>query len=129
MIWRLLQSTRTTVLIWAGVLIAAIALLDWRVDLNIYFGFLYVFPMLLAGMVLRAWPILGAALLCTVLSELFDPFRFQMFSALPQDLLVFSALSGMGLLSREVTRGRQRERENLQRVEMEASARRQAEQQ
>lgn len=113
----------------AGVLIAAIALLDWRVDLNIYFGFLYVFPMLLVGMVLPVWPILGVALLCTLLSEFFDPFRFELLAALPQDVLVFSALSGMGLLSREVTRSRQRERENLNRVEQEAAARRQAEEQ
>jgi two-component system sensor kinase FixL len=128
MIWRYLQGTRRAVLARAAVLIAVIALLDWRVDLNIYFGFLYVFPMLLVGTVLSRWPILFVALLCTVLSEFFDPFRFGAL-AVVQDVLVFSALSGMGLLSQEVTRSRQRERENLNRVEQEMSARREAEEQ
>ena len=62
MFWRYLQGTRRVVLLRAAVLIAAIALLDWRVDLNIYFGFLYVFPMLLVGTVLLRWHILSAAL-------------------------------------------------------------------
>jgi hypothetical protein len=112
----------------AAFLIAFIALLDWRVDLNIYFGFLYVFPMLLVGTVLSRWQILSVAFLCTVLSEFFDPFLFGAL-AVAQDVLVFSALSGMGLLSQEVTRSRKRERENLTRVEQEAAARREAEEQ
>jgi len=112
----------------AAFLIAFIALLDWRVDLNIYFGFLYVFPMLLVGTVLSRWPILFVAFLCTLLSEFFDPFLFGAL-AVVQDVLVFSALSGMGLLSQEVTRSRKREREHLTRVEQEVSARREAEEQ
>jgi two-component system sensor kinase FixL len=82
----------------------------------------------LVGAVLSRWPILFVALLCTLLSEFFDPFRFGAL-AVVQDLLVFSALSGMGLLSQEVTRSRKRERENLTRVEQEVSARREAEEQ
>jgi len=129
MFWRYLEGTPRVVLLRAAVLIAAIAVLDWRVDLNIYFGFLYVFPMLLVGTVLLRWQILSVALLCTLLSELFDPFRFEPIESLPRDILAFSALSGMGLLAREVTQSRQREREHLQRVEKEASARREAEEQ
>ena len=39
MIYRYLYGTRRAVLARAGLLIAAIALIDWRVDLNISFGF------------------------------------------------------------------------------------------
>ena len=51
MIYRYLYGTRRAVLARAGLLIAAIALIDWRVDLNISFGFLYLFPILLVGTV------------------------------------------------------------------------------
>ena len=40
----------------AGSLIAMIAVVDWRVQANIAFGFLYLLPMLLMGTVL---PLLG----------------------------------------------------------------------
>lgn len=129
MFWRYLQGSRRAVLARAALLIAGIALLDWRIDLNIYFGFLYVFPMLLAGTVLWRWQILLVAFLCTVLSEFFDPFQFELVASLPRDILAFSALSGMGLLAREATQRREREQENLNRVEKEASARREAEEQ
>jgi two-component system sensor kinase FixL len=116
------------VLVRAAVLVALIALLDWRVDLNVSFGFLYLFPILLAAPVLSRWQILLTALGCTLLSDLLDPFPFAL-AALPQDILVYAALAGTGLFSYEIARSRRREAENLRRVELEAQARRQAEEQ
>ena len=46
---RFFQGNRTTVLVRAGVLIAVIAIIDWHYDVNVAFGFLYLFPMLMAG--------------------------------------------------------------------------------
>ncbi len=115
------SSTRGT-LVQAAVLIAAIALLDWRIDLDISFGFLYLFPILLVGAVLPRWQIVALAVLCTTLSDVFDPFRFTLAVGLPQDILVFSALAGTGLFAYEVTRSRRR-------IEEEAAARREAERQ
>jgi two-component system, LuxR family, sensor kinase FixL len=112
----------------AGALIAVIALLDWRVDLNVSFGFLYVFPMLLLGTVLSVWQITSVALVCTVLADQFDPFPFAL-SVLPQDILVLTALLGSGLFSQQVTKRRKAEAENLHRLETEALARREAEEQ
>ncbi len=106
-----------------------IAIVDWRVDLNISFGFLYLFPVLLVGTVLSRWQILLTALFCTLLSDLFDPFAFTFAAALPQDILVFTSLAGTGLFAFEVTRSRRREAENLRRVESEVAARREAEEQ
>lgn len=129
MIFRYLQGSTRVVLARAGVLIAIIALVDWRVDLNISFGFLYLFPLLLVGTVLARWQIVLAALSCTLLSDLFDPFPFTLATALPQDILVFTSLAGTGLFAYEVTRSRRREAENLRRVEREVAARREAEEQ
>jgi two-component system, LuxR family, sensor kinase FixL len=48
---------------------------------------------------------------------------------LPQDILVFTSLAGAGLYSHEVARNREREKKHLMAVEIEAAARRTAEEQ
>jgi two-component system, LuxR family, sensor kinase FixL len=113
----------------AGALIFTIAVIDWRVQANISFGFLYILPMLLVGTVLPLWTVMLTALLCTVLADLFDPFAFTFSVGLPQDILVFTSLAGTGLYSYEVTRNREREKKHLMTVELEADARRIAEEQ
>src|SRR5579885_628710 len=110
------------VLVQAAILIAAIAVLDWRIDLNISFGFLYLFPILLLGSVLSRWQIVAAAVLCTILSDLLDPFGFSLRVGVPQDILVFTSLAGTGLFVYEITRSRRR-------IQEEAMARREAEKQ
>ncbi|HME46314.1 MAG TPA: hypothetical protein VKF36_24740 [Syntrophorhabdales bacterium] len=52
---RFLQKTPRTVLTSAAILVSIIVLADWRNPVNVYFGFLYVFPMLLVGTVLSCW--------------------------------------------------------------------------
>ena len=129
---RLLRCPRGTpraTLAGAAVLIAVIALVDWRNLVNVYFGFLYVFPMLLVGTVLPYWQITLTAVFCTILAEIFDPFPFLPATALPQDMLLFVALVGMGLFSRQVTVNRLLELENRRKVEKEVAARREAEEQ
>jgi two-component system sensor kinase FixL len=113
----------------AGALIAIIAAVDWRVQANIAFGFLYILPMLLAGTVFPFWSVMLTALICTVLADAFDPFAFTLSVGLPQDILVFTSLAGTGLYSHEVARNRQREKKHLMAVEIEAAARRTAEEQ
>jgi PAS domain S-box-containing protein len=113
----------------AGLLIAIIAAIDWRVDLNFAFAFLYLLPILLAGTVLSRGQVVLTALLCTVLSDFFDPFPFALATSLPQDILVFAALAGCGLFSCEVTKRSRREAEDRHRVELEVTARREAEEQ
>jgi len=123
-----MQGSRRVALVRACVLIAAIALLDWRVDPNLSFGFLYLVPLILLGPVLSRWQVLVAAFVCTFLADFFDPFPFTLL-ALPEDILAFAALSGAGLFSYEIARNRRREAETLSRVEAEAAARREAEEQ
>jgi two-component system, LuxR family, sensor kinase FixL len=113
----------------AGALIAVIGAVDWRVQVNIAFGFLYLLPMLIVGTVLPLWGVMLTALICTVLADAFDPFAFTLAVGLPQDILVFTSLAGAGLYSHEVARNREREKKHLMAVEIEAAARRTAEEQ
>ena len=113
----------------AAALIALIAAVDWRVQANIAFGFLYLLPMLLMGTVLPLWGVMLTALICTGLADAFDPFAFTFSIGLPQDILVFTSLAGTGLYSYEVARNREREKKHLMAVEIEAAARRTAEEQ
>jgi len=129
LIYRYLQGSKKAVLLRAAALIAFVAFLDWRVDLNISFGFLYLFPLILIGTVCERWQVLLFASCCTVLSDYFDPFKFSFVSSLPGDILVFAALAGCGLFSYEISRNRRREAEHLHEVEQEAAARRRAEEQ
>src|SRR5580700_5918556 len=123
------RQTRSHRVALAGLLIAAIAIVDWRVDAPLAFGFLYLFPILIVGGVCPRWATVGTALLCTTLADWFDPYPFTLAMALPQDVLVFTSLAGTGMFAYEITLSRQRERENLRRVERESAARREAEEQ
>ena len=127
MVFRNLQTVSRVIL--AALLIAIIAVIDWRVEVNIAFGFLYIFPILLLGTVMSRWQILLTVLLCTFLADYLDPFPFTFRVALPQDFLVFAALAGTGFFSYEVARRRRQETENLQKVEKEVAGRRDAEEQ
>ena len=113
----------------AGILIVAIAVIDSRVDAPISFGFLYLFPVILLGAVSPRWALVVCAAVCTLLADAFDPFKFDWALSLPQDILVFTSLAGTGLFAFEVSRSRRRQFENLRRVESEAAARREAEEQ
>ena len=86
---------------------AAIAVVDWRIEGNIPLGFLYLFPMLLAGSVLTRWQIAVAAAVCTFLTELFDSFDWYSPAGIPRDILIFAAFFCMGLFVYEVVRSRQ----------------------
>jgi two-component system, LuxR family, sensor kinase FixL len=125
----LLRGSRKAVAIRAVVMLAAIALLDRLVEGNIPLGFLYLFPMLLFGSVLRRWQIAIAAGFCTVLTELFDSFEWSTANGIPRDILIFAAFFCMGLFVYEVTRSRQIAVEHTDALEREARARSEAEEQ
>jgi PAS domain S-box-containing protein len=108
------------VLAQAAALIAMVALADWRLVFNATLGFLYMFPMVLLGTVLRWWQLIIAAAFCTFLSDRLDPFPSDL--QLPRDTLIFLTLVTTGFLSRGVSKG-------YRRVEKEVVARRSAEEQ
>jgi two-component system, LuxR family, sensor kinase FixL len=125
----LLRGTRAAVLTRAVTMIAAIAVVDWRIDGNIPLGFLYLFPMLLVGSVLTRWQVAGVAAFCTVLAELFDSFDWHFPAGLPRDTLIFAAFFFMGLFVYEVTHSRRSAHLHTQEMEHEVLARGEAEEQ
>jgi two-component system sensor kinase FixL len=64
----LLRGSPAAVLSRAALMTVLIAAVDWRIEGNIPLGFLYLFPMLLAGSVLSRWQIAAAAAFCTFLN-------------------------------------------------------------
>lgn len=125
----LLRGTRKAVVIRASVMIAVIAYADWRIETEVPLGFLYLFPMLLAGSVLSRWQIAGAAALCTFLTEAFGSFPWNPTVGLPRDILIFAAFAGMGLLVHELVRARQAALQYLHQIDDESKARQAAEEQ
>ncbi|HVZ23059.1 MAG TPA: PAS domain-containing sensor histidine kinase [Vicinamibacterales bacterium] len=111
----------------AAALAAVIAYLDRQASPSI--GLLYLFPILLVGTVLPRWQIVAAALGCTWLTAIFNPWPLTIGASLAQDALVFVALGGTGLVAYELTRRRREEADHRRVVEHEAAARRQAEEQ
>ena len=79
-----LRGGTKSVLLKAAFLIALIAVADWRADKDVTLGFLYLFPMLMVGSVLRRWQIGLVAALCTLLAELFDSFEWRPSAGIPR---------------------------------------------
>jgi len=129
MLFFLLKGSPRAVLLRAGIMIALIAFADWRIEGNIPLGFLYLFPMLLVGSVLKRWQIAAVAALCTFLAEMFDSFEWFPSPGIPRDILVFSAFLGMGLFVYELVRSRQAALQHVEEIESESDARREAEEQ
>jgi len=123
------RGNTRTILLRAGTLIAAIALLDWRVVGEIPLGFLYLIPMLMVGSVLKPWQIGMVAILCTLLAERFDDLAWNLRAGLSRDVLYFAAFIGTGLFVREISRNRKVAMEHLNEIERQSEARREAEEQ
>lgn len=123
------QGSRRAVLVRAAILLSIIALIDWRVDLNISLGFLYLFPMLMAGSVLSRAQIALMAAVCAALEDFFDPFPWVAAASIPHDILVFAAFLGTGLFAFEMTRNRQQAQRHLAEIKEEAERRHEAQEQ
>ena len=125
----LFGGTKRSVLLRAGFVIVAIALIDWRALDELPLGFLYLLPMLMVGRVLRLWQIAVVAVICTILAELFDPFAWNLRGGIPRDVLYFSSFFCVGLFVYEVHKNRQIVLEHLHEIERQSDARREAEEQ
>ncbi len=125
----LFGGNRKTVLLRAALAIAAVALVDWRIEGNVPLGFLYLFPMLLVGSVLSPWQIAAVSALCTFLTEFFDSFAWYPGTGLPRDILIFAAFFCCGLFVYEVVHSRRVADQHLKQIEAESEARRDAEEQ
>ena len=124
-----LRLSRTNLLLVAATMILTVALIDWRVELNVSFGFLYLFPMLIVGSCLPRWQLALLGGLCTFLAERFAPFTWDPAAGVPRDIFMFAAYFGTGLFAYESARNRRLTEQHVREVEQEAELRRDAEQQ
>lgn len=112
--WMWERRNRTIVLVASGVIVLAIAVMDWWTKPYFSLGFLYLFPIMLAAGFLPRWTIVLLGLACALLSERFsnlDPSDAHIrlgFEAL--------ALCGCGLLTSEVLRNRRLSLESQERI-------------
>jgi PAS domain S-box-containing protein len=111
------------------VAITIIALVDWRYEVDISFGFLYLFPMLMVGAHLTRWQIGAVAALCTGLSEAFGSFPWNAQLGVTRLILTFAAFVGAGVYVYESARNRRLADEHLAELEKQAELRREAEEQ
>jgi PAS domain S-box-containing protein len=125
----LFGGSKRASLIWAGSLIALIAVIDWRVVEDVPLGFLYLLPMLIIGKVLKPWQSGMVAALCTYLTEEFDTFVWNLRTGLPRDVLYFIAFFSIGVFVYEMNRNRQIILAQLHEIERQSEARREAEEQ
>jgi PAS domain S-box-containing protein len=126
---RLLQRSRRSVLLWAGISITAIAVTDWHFEENISFEFLYLFPMLMVGGCLTRWQMALVAALCTTLGEAFDPFPWTVPLGISRVILTFAAFLGAGLYGFESVRSRRASNALLREITKEIELRRSTEEQ
>jgi PAS domain S-box-containing protein len=129
MTFRLSPDNSRSLLLRASLLVLLIALADWRIDVEIPLGFLYLLPMLLVGRVLSRWQICIAAAICTSLTEAFNSLKWTPAVGLPRDILTFAAFCGIGLFVYSVVRSRRTSGEHLRQIEFEVAARKDAEEQ
>lgn len=129
MLSSLFPGSKRATLIWAAALVALIAVLDWHVVEDVPLGFLYLFPMLMVGKVLKPWQTGIAAVVCTYLTEEFDTFAWNLRSGLPRDVLYFVAFFSMGVFVYEMDRNRQIILTQLHEIEKQRDARHEAEEQ
>jgi PAS domain S-box-containing protein len=120
-------ANRARLIVVAGLLIAAIAAVDWATKPYISLGFLYLFPIMILGGFLSRLQILGVALVCAVLQEAF--------SNLPENeavlRLLFSSAGfvGTGLFISELIRNRRIAMTHVEELEGQIKLREDAEEQ
>jgi two-component system, LuxR family, sensor kinase FixL len=120
-------ANRARLIVAAGLLISAIAVVDWATKPYISLGFLYLFPIMILGGFLSRTQILVVALVCAVLQEAF--------SNLPENeavvRLLFSSAGfvGTGLFISEVIRNRRIAMMHVEELEGQIKLREDAEEQ
>ena len=120
-------ENRRWLLALAAVLMVAIALVDWWTDPYISLGFLYLFPIMIAGGFLSRTKIVTLAFLCALLQEEFS--NLPPSELLPRLVLSSAGFIGTGLFISELLRNRRIVLPHLQEVEDQIQRRREAEEQ
>ncbi len=111
-----LSYRRSRILLIALALIAAIAVIDWRIATEMSLGFLYFFPIFLVASCFGQWQIAVVSAICAMLREAFGA-ADQTF-LLPRLFLTFGSFTAAGWLVRGILGNFQKVKEQL--VEIQA---------
>jgi len=120
-------ANRSRLLILAGLIVAVVAAIDWWTKPYISLGFLYLFPIMIAGGFLSRSKIVTLAVLCAFLQEEFS--NLPEGDAWPRLILSSAGFVGTGLFIFELLRNRRIVLDHLSEVEAQVQARREAEEQ
>ncbi|MDR3765202.1 MAG: ATP-binding protein [Acidobacteriota bacterium] len=118
---------RKRMLFAAAAMILAVAVVDWQTQQFLSVGYLYLFPLMIAGGFLSRPQIVGVGLLCAYLQEEFSYLPSS--EAITRLVLSSAGFVGTGLLIAEVVHSRRIMIENVRALEASARARREAEEQ
>ncbi|HXW55985.1 MAG TPA: ATP-binding protein [Candidatus Cybelea sp.] len=119
------RKNRPLFLVAAALLILTIAIIDWLTKPYISIGFLYLFPIMLIAAFLPRWQIVGVALICAILQELFS--ELPSGEAVTRLLMASAGFIGTGLFVSEIIRSRQMVLEHVNEVETQSKLRQEAE--
>jgi PAS domain S-box-containing protein len=120
-------ANRRRLLFAAALMVAAVAAIDWWTKPYISMGFLYLFPIMIAGGFLSRSQIISFAVLCAFLQEEFS--NLPAGDAWPRLILSSAGFIGTGLFIFELLRNRRMVLDHLSEVETQIQARREAEEQ
>ena len=119
------RKNRPLFLVAAALLILTIAIIDWLTKPYISIGFLYLFPIMLIAAFLPRWQVVGVALICAILQELFS--ELPSGEAVTRLLMASAGFIGTGLFVSEIIRSRQMVLEHVNEVETQSKLRQEAE--
>jgi DNA-binding CsgD family transcriptional regulator/PAS domain-containing protein len=109
---------RWRVLLAVAALVAAIAIIDWRVAQEVSLGFLYFFPIFLAASCLSQWQLAAVAAVCTLLREALGPFESDIpLLGLSRMFLAWGSYTAAGWLVRGILKNFQKVKEQLEEIE------------
>jgi two-component system sensor kinase FixL len=118
-------ANRTKLLFFSGFLIVAIALADYLTRPYISLGFLYLFPIMVAGGFLTPIQTIGTSLLCSILQEAFS--NLPSHDAIARLVLSSAGFVGTGLFISELVGNRRSSLAHVIELEEEMERRRDAE--
>ncbi len=120
-------ANRRRLLIVVVLMVVVIAAIDWWTEPYLSLGFLYLFPIMIAGGFLSRTQIVGFAVLCALLQEPFS--NLPRGETWPLLILSSAGFIGTGLFIFEVLHNRRMVLDHLNEVETQVQARREAEEQ
>jgi len=112
----------------ASVLVLLLAGLEWYFDFDFSLGIFYIFPVIVAAMVLKRWQVILVAILCALVRGMFTPNQTMLEHSL-RFCMATIAYTGCGLLVYQINYSQRLMLEHYARIRIEQRLRQKAEDQ